>query len=92
MWKKTLTLLLIPFLSYSQENIKLCQVPHISESYSETILVADLKRHLNILASDSLEGRETGKAGQKMAADYIMNHFKDVGIPPYKKKYILSKV
>ena len=65
MWKNTLTLLLIPFLVYSQENIK----------FSETINVTDLQRHLNILASDSLEGRETGKPGQKMAANYIMNHF-----------------
>ena len=69
MWKNTLTLLLIPFLVYSQENIK----------FSETINVTDLQRHLNILASDSLEGRETGKPGQKMAADYIMDHFKNIG-------------
>ena len=85
MWKKTLTLtltlLLIPFLGYSQENIK----------FSETINVTDLQRHLNILASDSLEGRETGKPGQKMAADYIMNHFKNIGIPPYKKKSYYQK-
>ena len=81
MWKKTLTLLLIPFLAYSQENIK----------FSETINVTDLQRHLNILASDSLEGRETGKPGQKMAADYIMNHFKNIGIPPYKKKTYYQK-
>ena len=55
MWKKTLTLLLIPFLAYSQENIK----------FSETINVTDLQRHLNILASDSLEGRETVNQDKK---------------------------
>ena len=44
-----------------------------------------------ILASDSLEGRETGKTGQKMAADYIMNHFKSIGIPPYKRKTYYQK-
>ena len=47
--------------------------------YAETIVAADLEKHLTILASDSLEGRETGKPGQKMAADYIMNHFKNIG-------------
>ena len=67
--------------SFSQENIK----------FSKTIIVEDLKTHLNILASDSLEGRETGKKGQKMAADYIMNHFKNIGIPPYKKKTYYQK-
>ena len=66
------------FIASSQENVK----------YAETIIIADLEKHLTILASDSLEGRETGKPGQKMAADYIMNHFKSIGIPPYKgKKY-----
>ena len=59
--------------------------------YAETIKVEDLEKHLIILASDSMEGRETGKKGQKMAADYIMNHFKNIGIPPYKKKSYYQK-
>ena len=80
--KKTLTLLLfIPSVLFGQENIK----------FSKTIIVEDLQRHLNVLASDSLEGRETGKKGQKMAADYIANHFRDIGIPPYKYKTYYQK-
>ena len=65
----------------AQDNIK----------FAETINIQDLERHLTILASDSLEGRETGKKGQKMAADYIMNHFKNIGIPPYKKHTYYQK-
>ena len=61
-------------LAFSQDNLK----------YAETITIFDLEKHLNILASDSLEGRETGKPGQKKAAEYIKNHFKKIGIPPYK--------
>ena len=38
----------------SQENIK----------YSETITSKDLYKHISVV-SDSLEGRETGKRGQK---------------------------
>ena len=68
-------------IGLGQENIK----------FSETIIVEDLERHLNILASDSLEGRETGKRGQKMAANYIMNHFKKIGIPAYKKNKYFQK-
>lgn len=49
--------------------------------YSETITTEDLKKHLNILASDEYEGRETGKKGQKMAADYIAKHFEALGYP-----------
>jgi len=81
MWKTTIILLLVPILIFSQDNIK----------FSETIIKEDLQKHLNILASDSLEGRETGKLGQKMAAEYIMNHFKDIGIPPYKKNSYYQK-
>ena len=59
--------------------------------YAKTITKKDLKKHLTIIASDSMEGRETGKPGQKMAADYIMNHFKEIGIPPYKKQTYYQK-
>ena len=56
----------------------------IAISYASSINVEDLQTHLYILASDSLEGRETGKKGQKLAADYISRHFQSIGISPYK--------
>ena len=79
--KNSILLLFIPALLLSQENIR----------FSETINIIDLERHLNILSSDSLEGRETGKPGQKMAAEYIANNFKNIGIPPYKKNTYYQK-
>ena len=74
-------LLIIPFFSFSQENIK----------YSNTININDLYDHIEILSSDSLEGRETGKPGQKMAAHYIANHFKKIGIPAFKRNTYFQK-
>ncbi len=50
--------------------------------YAGTITAGDMRQHLQILASDSLEGRETGTRGQKMAAEYIKNHFKESGLLP----------
>ena len=44
--------------------------------YANSIVVEDLQRHIYILAGDSLKGRETGKSGQKMAANYIANFLK----------------
>ena len=76
-----LIFLFIPLISLSQDNLK----------YANTININDLYDHINILASDSLEGRETGKPGQKMAAAYIANHFKKIGIPPYKRKTYFQK-
>ena len=81
MKKHLILLLFLPSVLFAQENIK----------FSETITVQDLEKHLIILASDSLEGRETGKKGQKMAADYIMNHFKNIGVLPYKKNTYYQK-
>tara|TARA_B100001057_G_scaffold472582_1_gene536023 strand:+ start:448 stop:1488 length:1041 start_codon:yes stop_codon:yes gene_type:complete len=59
--------------------------------YANTIVVEDLQRHLIILAGDPLQGRETGKAGQKMAANYIANFFKEIGIPPYRNNSYFQK-
>ena len=42
----------------------------------ESLQAADLKSHLTVLASDSLEGRETTYPGQKKAANYIADIFK----------------
>ena len=50
-----------------------------AEKYAKTISAEDLKAHLSIIASDAYEGRETGKKGQKMAANYIANHFSTLG-------------
>ena len=50
------------------------------EQYMSSINQEDLKRHLYTLASDDYEGRETTERGQKMAADYIANHFYQLGL------------
>ncbi len=47
-----------------------------------TITAEDMRKHLTVLASDEYEGRETGEEGNKMAAEYIANHFKSIGLPP----------
>lgn len=54
----------------------------VAVKYAETITSNELSEHLNILASDEYEGRETGLAGQKKAAEYISNHFQKLGLPP----------
>jgi hypothetical protein len=46
----------------------------------ESINASDLKAHLTILASDSLEGRETSYPGQKKAAKYIADIFKNLNL------------
>ena len=45
-------------------------------------LIANLQKHVQILASDSLEGRRTGTPGEQKAIAYISNEFKTVGLQP----------
>lgn len=45
-------------------------------SYIESITSKDLKEYLTVVASDEMEGRETGSKGQKKAGEYLINHYK----------------
>lgn len=53
--------------------------------YAETITAKDLKKRLEIIASDDFEGRETGQPGQKKAAKYIQERFEEFGFAPIDK-------
>jgi hypothetical protein len=49
--------------------------------YINTITADELKTHLYIVASDEMEGRETGSAGQKRAGVYLINQYVKNDIP-----------
>jgi hypothetical protein len=48
--------------------------------FSQSISKDNAYKHLSVLASDEYEGRETGKKGAWMAADYIRTQFKNLGL------------
>jgi Peptidase family M28 len=48
--------------------------------YAHSIKADELRNHLTILASDSLEGRETGQPGIDLAADYISKFLRNLGM------------
>ena len=48
--------------------------------YASLITGASLKKQLTIIASDQMEGRETGTEGQRKAASYIESQFKEIGL------------
>lgn len=79
---------------YGQSQIEE-DIPEIGpQKFADSITADELKEHLMILASDDYEGRETGTEGQKKAEQYIVNHFKSLGIPPlqgtYTQEFILN--
>jgi hypothetical protein len=57
-------------------------IDSLAERYAQSITEGDLNNYLSILASDALEGRDTGSRGQKMAAAFIREHFKDNNLKP----------
>jgi hypothetical protein len=68
----------------------LAQDPEI-QKFANRITDQHLKEYLSILASDALEGRETGTRGQKMAAAFIRAHFEELGfIAPVNGDYYQS--
>ncbi|MFY7814988.1 MAG: hypothetical protein ACOVRK_07315 [Chryseobacterium taeanense] len=48
-------------------------------AYKE-IKSSDLKKNLYVIASDEMEGRDTGSPGQKKAGAYMVNYYKNLGI------------
>ena len=57
--------------------------------YMKTITAEDLKKHLYIIAADSMEGRETGSAGQKKAGRYLISQYQknEVSFPKGATSY-----
>ena len=68
-----------------------------STQLSTDISIADHRAHVGYLASDALEGRQTGTAGSRAAADYARSIFSDlgldgVGLPPsYSHRFEFTK-
>lgn len=73
------SLLLTGALALGLSLPSLAQTP-AQVKYANTITVADLTKNLTYLASDEMKGRDTGSEEQKMAADYIVNFYKNLGL------------
>ncbi len=100
-------LLSITTLAFAQDRLPQDRLPQDrlpqddAAKYAESITPEDLKKHLVIIASDSLEGRDTGSSGQKKAAEYVTKFYKEYGLTPiaaaengtksYLQKYKLYK-
>ena len=50
------------------------------ENAYSTIKSEELKKNLFVIASNEMQGRDTGSPGQKKAGEYIVNFYKNLGI------------
>lgn len=58
---------------------------------AEVVNQEKLKSHISYLASDKLGGRLAGSPNEKLAADYLSNQLKSVGLKPYNGKNYIQK-
>jgi hypothetical protein len=49
---------------------------------TDTQTLDKIKKHIQYLADDKLEGRRTGTKGEEIAMDYIITQFKEIGLTP----------
>jgi hypothetical protein len=63
----------------------------------QSIKIPDLESHLYFLASDELQGRETGKPGLEIAANYLAAQAKKIGLiamddnKDYSQSYVIEE-
>jgi Zn-dependent M28 family amino/carboxypeptidase len=79
MEKFLILFLLATTISCTSQKSSVSDVP--PTKYMNTITAADLKTKLSIVASDQMEGRETGSAGQKKAGEYLISQYKANNVP-----------
>ncbi len=68
----------------SQKSEPVKEVTNNPETYAGTITAADLKTALYTYASDDFQGRETGQPGQKLAINFLKEHYIKYGVKAAK--------
>ena len=67
----------------SLENIVDSRSASVDTITKSPVSAESVQKHLDFLASDELQGRDTGSEGLEEAALYITNYFTQYGIKPY---------
>ncbi len=75
-----------------RQSFLLAQQDPVALHYSKLINPEEIRSYLQVLASDSLEGRETGKPGQKKSAAFISQHFSSCGLEPISHNTFLQDI
>ena len=80
--KKTIALSLVSlvFFNCSSQKKTAHKKPVNESTYLNSISTESLRSNLTVIASDEMEGRETGSVGQKKAGKYIIDYYKKNGI------------
>jgi hypothetical protein len=76
------TIFLILIVSTQILSQKAADYEATGKGFASQISAANLERNLRVIASDKMEGRETGSQGIRNTEAYITEQYKEYGIPP----------
>lgn len=62
--------------------ISACTSSSKLSTISDSVALENLHKHIAYLSDDKLEGRRTGTNGEKLAMNYIINQFENIGLQP----------
>ena len=65
-----------------QETPPAAEAPDHRAAAIESVTGAEVRQHMEILASDDMQGREAGTEFYERAADYVVRHYQDAGLKP----------
>ncbi len=87
--KKYISLVCISFLFINCKQVTKAQSKAKQDEVisTEETKAADIASIMNFLASDELDGRDTGSEGLEKAAQFIEEEFKKYGVMPYFKTF-----
>ena len=82
--KMKLTRIFVPIVAslvlYSCASNNLSYEGKAFKAAYESIKADELKKNLMVIASDEMEGRQTGSEGQKKAGVYMIDYYKNLGV------------
>ncbi|WP_035337864.1 M28 family peptidase [Dokdonia sp. PRO95] len=76
-----------PLVGVKGENVSTAPASQVTMVMPDIKKMKSVKSTMEFLASDELQGRDTGSKGIEMAAQFIEARFKDAGIKPYFENY-----
>jgi aminopeptidase YwaD len=90
MYKYLLLLLILPqtLLAQSKRKLKKIEAKILAEKLKQRdSIISNLKNHVSYLADDKLQGRRTGTVGEKLAMDYLIKQYEDIGLEKTTANY-----
>jgi hypothetical protein len=88
MLRRTVTLALAWLVTAGLSQPASTSLPAAIEGAIHDVSAAELRRHVEVLASDELAGRGVGHAGNRQAEQYIAGVFREARVPPASPDYL----